>query len=53
MKIQINAGNDNIYFVIGGNKNKKDKLNHADLIRAINDELEYRFYIVDDIYNEY
>lgn len=52
-KFQINTGNDNIYFVIGGTKNKKEKLNQADLIRAINDELEYRFYIDDDIYNEY
>ncbi len=52
-KFQINTGNDDIYFVIGGNKNKKEKLNQMDLIRAINNELEYRFYIVDDIYNEY
>lgn len=52
-KFQFNSVNDDIYFVIGGTKNKKDKLNQTDLIRAINDELEYRFYIVDDIYNEY
>ena len=52
-KRELNFDEGNIFFIIGGRKNKKDKINQADIIKAINDELEFWFYTDDDIYSEY
>lgn len=50
---EVSVGDGNIFFIIGGNKYKKRKINQADISKAINDEIEYWFYIDDDIYNEF
>ena len=50
---EMNLENDNVLFIIGGNKNKKKKLNQADILKAINDELAFWFYTYDDVNSEY
>ena len=50
---EVNTADDNIMFIIGGRKNKKNKLTQADVQKAINDELELRFYMDEEFYDEY
>lgn len=52
-KREINLSDGNILFIIGGRKNRRDKINKSDIVNAINDELEYWFYNEDEIFNEY
>lgn len=50
---EMNMEHDNVLFIIGGKKNKKKKLNQADILKAINDELAFWFYTYDDITSDY